>query len=191
MRFRRKITARTTALAVALGLVAVLVTALPAFAAAPTITSLSVTTGAPGTPVTITGTNFQTPTVSAVSFNGTAAVFTVVSDTSITTSVPCGATTGNVTVTNATATSNNSAFTVTAAGVPTITSFSPTAGTAGSTVVTITGTNFCGATTVLFNATAATTKTVNSATQITATVPTGATTGKISVTATGTGNERR
>ena len=44
-------------------------------------------------------------------------------------------------------------------GAPTITSFSPAGGPVG-TVVTITGTNFCGATQVLFNATLATTYTV-------------------------------
>jgi hypothetical protein len=49
------------------------------------------------------------------------------------------------------------------------------------TLVTITGTNFTGATSVTFNGTSAT-FTVNSATKITATVPTGATTGKITVT---------
>ena len=64
---------------------------------------------------------------------------------------------------------------------PTVTSFTPTSGAVG-TSVTITGTNFTGATAVKFNGTAATTFTVNSATQITATVPTGATTGTISVT---------
>jgi hypothetical protein len=49
-------------------------------------------------------------------------------------------------------------------------------------VVTITGTEFTGASKVTFGAVAATTFTVNSATQITATVPTGAKTGKIGVT---------
>ena len=70
---------------------------------------------------------------------------------------------------------------------PTITSFTPTSGPIG-TVVTITGTNLTGATSVTFGGVAATTFTVNSATQITATVPTGAVTGTISVTtSTGTG----
>jgi kumamolisin len=63
---------------------------------------------------------------------------------------------------------------------PTISSFSPTSGPVG-TSVTITGTNFTGATAVKFNGTSAS-YTVGSATSITATVPTGATTGAISVT---------
>ena len=55
---------------------------------------------------------------------------------------------------------------------PTVTSVSPTSGsTAGGTSVTITGTNFTGATAVTFGSTAASSYTVNSATQITATSP--------------------
>jgi IPT/TIG domain len=68
--------------------------------------------------------------------------------------------------------------------LPTITSFSPTSGPVG-TSVTITGTNFTGATSVTFNNVSATAFTVNSATKITATVPTGATTGLIRVTTPG------
>ncbi len=63
---------------------------------------------------------------------------------------------------------------------PTITAFNPPSGPVGQ-AVTITGTNFTGATAVKFNGTSAS-FTVNSSTQITATVPAGATTGKISVT---------
>jgi hypothetical protein len=70
-----------------------------------------------------------------------------------------------------------------ATSAPTITSFSPTSGPVGSSV-TITGTNFTGATSVKFNGVTAT-FIVNSATKITATVPTGATTGPISVTTAG------
>jgi hypothetical protein len=76
--------------------------------------------------------------------------------------------------------------------VPTITSFTPTSGPATTSVV-ITGTNFTGATSVLFNGTLSPTFNVNSATQITAIVPAGASTGPISVatpggTAVSTGN---
>lgn len=67
----------------------------------------------------------------------------------------------------------------------TITSFTPTKGKSGAKV-TITGTNFTGATAVKFAGVKATFK-VASATKITATVPAGAKTGKIAVTtATGT-----
>lgn len=66
---------------------------------------------------------------------------------------------------------------------PTITSFTPTTARTGD-VVTITGTNFTGATAVSFGGTAATAYTVVSATTITATVGAGAT-GDVSVTTTG------
>ncbi len=55
------------------------------------------TSGAEGTNVIILGTNLGAAT--AVSFNGTAAKFTVVSASEITTTVPGGATSGTVTVT--------------------------------------------------------------------------------------------
>lgn len=66
---------------------------------------------------------------------------------------------------------------------PTITSFTPTS-TGTGTVVTITGTNFNGATAVSFGGTAATSKTVVSSTSITAIVAGGAT-GNVSVTTPG------
>ena len=55
------------------------------------------TVGKVGTPVIILGTNLTGAT--SVTFNGTAATFTVASSTEITTTVPAGATTGFVTVT--------------------------------------------------------------------------------------------
>lgn len=58
--------------------------------------------------------------------------------------------------------------------------FTPSSGPIG-TIVTITGANLTGATSVSFNGTPATSFTVVSGTSITATVPTGATTGKIVV----------
>ena len=64
--------------------------------------------------------------------------------------------------------------------LPRINSFSPTSGLAG-TEVTLTGSNFNGATAVTFNGTAAS-FVVDSATQIRATVPAGATSGPIQVT---------
>ena len=127
--------------------------------------------------MTITGTNFCGATI--VKFNATnATVMTVNSATQITATVPVGATTGKISVTTPVSTGISTAdFTV---GPPTITSFTPNRGLAGTSVV-ITGTNFSGATSVKFNGTTAT-FVVNSSTQITATVPTGATTGPVTVT---------
>src|SRR5258707_5529199 len=107
---------------------------------APSITSLSVTTGAVGAVVTITGTNFgATQGSSTVSFSGTAATVISWSATSIATTVPSGATTGNVVVFASGVNSNGSSFTVGLA--PSITSLSVTTGAVGAPV-TITGTNF-------------------------------------------------
>jgi PKD repeat protein len=64
---------------------------------------------------------------------------------------------------------------------PVITSFTPTSGPFG-TLVTITGANFTGATSVKFNGTADLSFVVNSSTEITAHVPPGAFTAPISVT---------
>lgn len=83
---------------------------------------------------------------------------------------------------------SNVNFTITPPAVgPTITSFSPPGGLAG-TLVTVLGSNFTAATAVSFNGTAAASFTVASATQLTATVAVGTTTGPLTVTAaTGTG----
>src|SRR6266550_798774 len=82
----------------------------------PTITILSQTSGPAGASITITGTNFgATQGTSTVTFNGiTAAAASAWSPTSITVSVPTGASTGNVVVTVLGTASNGSAFTVTA-----------------------------------------------------------------------------
>jgi hypothetical protein len=69
--------------------------------APPNITSISPTSGTFGTAVTVTGTGFGTTNGQGVSFNGLAAPITSWSDTTITVTVPFGATTGNVVVINA------------------------------------------------------------------------------------------
>jgi hypothetical protein len=157
-------------------------------ASAPTVTGLNPSSGWGGRSVTITGTGFLC--VTAVEFNGTAATFTVVSPTSITTTVPSGATDGNVTVTAGGVTSPNNGtndnFDVVAAPAPTVSSFNPTSGPPGTSVV-ISGSGFTGATAVRFGGVNST-FTVNNDGQITATVPNGADTGAISVvTPAGTG----
>ena len=87
---------------------------------APYITLLTPNSGPVGTSVVITGGNFgATQSTSVVRFNGTIATgVTSWSTTSITASVPTGATTGNVTVTVGGVGSNGVLFTVTTSPAP-------------------------------------------------------------------------
>jgi IPT/TIG domain-containing protein/peptidase M66-like protein len=152
-------------------------------APAPTITNFTPTSGLAGSSVTVMGTNFTGAT--AVSFNGTAATFSISSATQMTTTVPAGATTGPISITTpGGAASSASNFTVTVpAPAPTLSSFSPASGAVGITV-NLSGTNFTGASSVKFNGVSSTFA-VNSGTSIVTSVPVGAATGKISVTTPG------
>jgi uncharacterized repeat protein (TIGR03803 family) len=117
----------------------------------------------------------------SVSFSGTAAKFTVVSDTYLTATVPSGATTGSVQVTTPKGTlTSNKTFRVT----PQIKSFTPPSGKVG-TAVTITGVSLTQTNKVTFGGVKATTFKAKSDTQVTATVPTGAKTGHIAITTLG------
>ena len=81
---------------------------------APTLISLSVTSGPVGTTVVLSGTGFQSTQGSgSVVFLTTVATPTVWSDTSITVTVPIGAVTGDVHVNTVNGPSNRIAFTVT------------------------------------------------------------------------------
>ncbi|HZS03458.1 MAG TPA: IPT/TIG domain-containing protein [Blastocatellia bacterium] len=146
----------------------------------PAVTSINPTTGAVGSSVTVTGTNFTG--VTAVRFaNNVAATFAVNSDTQLTVTVPTGAVTGPITVTKpncADARSPN--FVVPGTGCPTVTGINPTTGVSG-TRLAITGTNLSQVTAVRFAGNAAATFTVTSDTLITATVPAGAVTGPVTV----------
>lgn len=148
----------------------------------PIITAIDPGTGPEGASVTITGKNFSsTPADNTVSFNGTTATVTASTAKSITTTVPDGATPGNVTVTAGGETSEGVAFTV--LFPPTVLSMEPTIGKAGD-VVTITGKYF--STTpeenvVTFSGIAATVS-ASTATSITVIVPEGAPTGEVIVT---------
>ena len=149
---------------------------------APGIVGFSPSYGLPGSTVVITGTNLTGAT--AVSFNGVnAAAFTVNSATQISATVSTAATTGPIGVTtpSGTATSGAGFTMLTGDGTPTITSFSPAAGSVNSTV-TISGTNFVNVTSVTFGGTPAVSPTITSPTQITVSVPAGALTGDIAVT---------
>jgi hypothetical protein len=154
-------------------------------ATAPSITSLSVSSGPVGTSVTITGTNFGSPQgTSYVKVNGaTVTTYSSWSTTSIKIQVPAAATTsGNVvvTVTNQ-GSSNGKPFTVT----PAITSLSLTTGPQKMGFV-ISGTTFGstqGSSTAMIGTTALTVEPGGwSSTAITVQVPTTAATGSVVVT---------
>lgn len=152
----------------------------------PSISSFNPTSGTSGTVVTILGPNYSFTGfqgVTNVSFGGIpASSFTVVDNRTITAIVGPGAS-GNVSVTSPGGTAFLSAFTYLATPTPIITSFTPNTGAAGTTI-TITGTNFTGATSVSFGGVAATSFAVVNPTTITAVVGTGAT-GIVSVTTPG------
>ena len=107
------------------------------------IASFTPTSGSVGTAVTITGTGFSaTPGQNTVTFNGTAATITAATATSISVTVPTGATTGPVAVTSPSGSATSAtSFTVTVPDPPTISDVLPTIGVAGSSV-TISGANF-------------------------------------------------
>jgi hypothetical protein len=128
----------------------------------PTITSFTPSSGTGGTTVTIKGTNFTGTT--AVTFGGiNAASFTVNADTMITAVLGQG-NSGDVAVTTPKGTASVPGF---AFNGPTISSFTPTVGVAGTTVV-ITGTNFSNASVVQFGGTPAASFTIVSSTTINA-----------------------
>lgn len=145
----------------------------------PTIASLAPATALAGSgafTLTLTGTGFYAGSV--VAFNGANLTTTFVSATQLTAAVPASAIAAAgafaVTVTNAApggGTSAAATFTVTVPA-PTIASFTPTTGGPG-TSVTITGTNFTGATAVRIGSFAVTNYTVVSPTSIALVLPGG------------------
>ena len=145
----------------------------------PTVTSVSPNGGptAGNATVTITGTSFTGAT--AVKFGGVnAASFQIVSSTQITAVAPAGSPGAvDVTVTTSAGTSaiNPPADQYTYGGPPVVTAVSIGTGpSAGGTTVTISGSNFTGATAVNFGSTPGTSVTVNgSGTSITVVSPAG------------------
>ncbi len=151
---------------------------------APTIIKVEPASAIIGEEVIITGTNFSAVLAdNVVSFNGTEATITAVTSTTITTTVPDGATTGAISVKVVNRIAKGPEFTVL---FPTIVSYAPTSALVGAAVV-ITGTNFSTTPTdnvVSFNGTTATV-TASTSTSITTTVPVGAITGAITVSVNG------
>jgi hypothetical protein len=145
----------------------------PGYVITPRVTAISVNIGpaSGGTPMTITGTGFTA--ASSVDFGAVPATFTIVSDTSITTTTPAStAGTVDVTVSSAGGTSATSAADqFTFVGAPTIASINPTSGPiTGGNDVTITGTNLSAVSSVSFGEDPAGFW-VNSDTSITAVAP--------------------
>ncbi|GAB3867418.1 hypothetical protein GCM10028824_09770 [Hymenobacter segetis] len=152
------------------------------YSVTPTISGFSPPSGPIGQTVTVTGTNLTGAT--AVTVNGTAGTITGTPTTgSLTFTVGAGSTTGLIRVTTpgGTATSSTSFAVVPA---PTISGFSPPGGPVGQTV-TITGTNFTGATGVTLNGAAIPGFTVVNSTTVTFVVPAGSSSGLIAVTTPG------
>jgi len=158
----------------------VLCLAIPAisFAGTSSISSLSPTSGPVGTLVTINGSDFKISQGGRiVTFNGVSATITSWSTTQITAIVPPGATTGNVIVSMGQKDSNAVLFTVT----PSISSLSPTFGSAGMSV-TVDGSTFGSSVgSITFNGTVAAVIAWGT-TEIVAIVPVAATTGSVIVT---------
>jgi hypothetical protein len=150
---------------------------------APTISGFSPASGAPGTVVTVTGTNLAGAT--SVSVGGVAANYMVNRDGTVSVTIPANAQTGVISITTpgGTANSGRTVFTV-LPPPPTIISFTPTMASPGMTV-TITGTNLAGATAVTVGGVPATSFTVVSPTTITFVVPSNAASGVITVTTPG------
>lgn len=89
------------------------------FSLPPVLSSFAPNAGSAGSSVTINGNNFVGTT--GVTFNGTAAVFTVNAQDRITTTVPSGATTGKLTVTTGYGpVSSVLSFTILSSGTPTL-----------------------------------------------------------------------
>lgn len=148
------------------------------FTAAPTISDFTPGTGSVGTRVVVTGANFTG--ANQVKFGTVATTtFAVNSATQLSVTVPTGAATGPIQVRTAAGTATSATNYIVPA--PTITAISPSVGGA-YTVVTITGTDFTGATGVTFNGVRADYFYTNSATSITAYAPYGVTTGLVLVT---------
>jgi YD repeat-containing protein len=141
--------------------------------------------GSAGTAVTIYGSGFNaTPTNNTVKFNGTLATVTGGTTTSLTVTVPAGASSGTITVkSGSTTATSSSSFTVAALAAPTITSFTPTIAPQG-TAITITGTNFQTAlqTDKVQFGTVPAAPTTATASSISVPVPTSGASGKLSVT---------
>ena len=182
--FKRHMGRQAAAVGVAVALL-VLGLATPAYAVAPSITSVTPATASDGCEVTIVGTNFQASPITDVHFGATPATGEQVdSSTQMEATIPASVgdnTAAAVMASNGADDSPTFGFTTgpeaTCPGVPT---FSPSSGIVGSTV-TISGSFTTAPTGVRFNTSSLVVPTNATAAGATAVVPAGATTGPIHV----------
>jgi hypothetical protein len=183
---KRPMGRRVAAVGVAVALL-VLGLATPAYAVAPTITSVTPSTASDDCEVTIIGTNFQTSPATAVKFGGVDGTGeTIDSSTQMEVTIPSTGGVGDNTsapVVASNGVDNSAPFAFTTgpeAACPGAPTFSPSSGIVGSTV-TISGTFNSTVTGVRFHTSSLVTPTNASTTGATAVVPAGATTGPIHV----------
>jgi hypothetical protein len=149
----------------------------------PTITGFAPASGSVGTPVAVTGTNLL-GTI-GVQIGSIVTVPLSVSATQIVFAIPPGADSGTIRILNPAGSATSAdTLVVTSSSPGSITSFDPASGTTGTTV-TIAGSGFTGATSVMFAGTAASSFTVVSDTSVTAVVAAGTHSGRIVVTTPG------
>ncbi len=149
-----------------------------------TITDISPSLGDIGTSVTVNGTNFSAvPANNKVSINGITALVTTATSTSLTFTIPEGATSGNIVISHGAFTAIGPSFSV--IDVPTISDVDPAQAGVGETI-TITGTKYSeieADNIVMINGIAAIV-TDATATSITTTVPIGSVAGIGDITVT-------
>jgi len=134
-----------------------------------------------GQTVTITGSNLK---ATSVIFGGNKTAKPVINDgETLTVVLPTGALTGPIKITTGAGVVYTSSFTVTPP-TPTVTSFTPTTGKKGLTLVTLKGTNLTGAT-VTIGSTPVTLSAGATSASLKFVIPAGATSGKITVTTAG------
>ncbi len=152
--------------------------------ACPTVSGINPSSGLVGSTVTISGTNFTGVTGVKFSSNVTAS-FTIVNDTTITATVPGGASTGPITISKSGCNDVQTVtFTVSFPLCPTVSGINPQSGNTGTTV-TISGAGFTGVSSVKFPNNVTAQFTVVSDSQIMATVPAGASSGFITISKSG------
>jgi hypothetical protein len=150
----------------------------PTGGVAPRVTAVSPLVGLPGAVVTLAGSNL---TGAAVRFGGAAATVTANSATVVVVTVPAGAVTAPITVTTPLGTTTTTSVFVVGAP-PIVTGLSPNGGEPGTTLVTVSGSRFTGATQVAFAGTPCAMFHVATDGEIDAIVPAGAASGPVTVT---------